>query len=297
MPKKSASKSNAARKRDHAKAAKPAPVVHEEIVIDPQNNLSFQNEKEVFDFFSPSIERLVADLRSKRTSQDLPLHDVEKFTEYVKGTLHQPDEVWEMAPIKTEDDQSLPVSAFLAQFKDTTYPAGLYYVVLAYMVDAEPRFVYLHFPTRDEKLFNAYRKGKLLYKRAHNVEEAGEHDALAEGDELATGLYKAMMVLRAPRDIPEEDFPDYQQLREEVLEQPTEIWRYPDMNGNVLVVFIRSYPGGEKSFYYVAVTLEEAVSETQSLLFSFPTHDASLVERYRRGESLAQETFVREESH
>jgi len=296
MPKKSASKSNAARKKGAVKAAKPAPVVHEEIVIDPHNNLSFQSEKEVFEYFSPSIERLLADLRSRRTSQDLPLHDVEKFTEYVKGTLHQPDEVWEMTPIE-RDDQALPVSAFVAHFKDATYPAGLYYVVLAYMVEAEPRFVYLHFPTRDEKLFNTYRKGKLLYKRAHNVEEASEHDALAEGDELATGLYKAMLTLRSARDIPEEDFLDYQQLRDEVLEQPTEIWRYPDMNGNVLVVFIRSYLGGEKSFFYVAVTLEEAVSETQSLLFSFPTHDSSLVDRYRRGESLSQETFVREESH
>ena len=268
----------------------------ETIVIDSRNNLAFETEKEVYAFFTPSIEKLLEELRARRRDRDVPLQDVEKFTPYVQGTLKQPDEVWELEPVEV-NGESLPVASFVAKFTDATYPQGLFYVVLAYMVEGEPRFVYLHFPTQDEKLYNAYRRGKILYQRSHDLGESLGHDALSEGDELAKGLYSAMLKIRSSRDVPEDEFPSYHGYRQSTLEEPDEIWRYSDPSGNVLVVFIKAISQNGISLYHLAVTLEEAMAETHSLLFSFPTRDMSLVERYRRGESLSQQSFVPEESH
>jgi hypothetical protein len=121
-------------------------------------------------------------------------------------------------------------------------------------------------------------------------------DALHEGDDLATGLYKAMLLLRSDKDIPEDEFIDYADCREETLEDADEIWRSGDSTGNVLVSFIKEF-SEEDEFYYVVVTVEDAPSGSHALLFSFPTRDKGLVDRYRHGENLQAEEVVQESSH
>ena len=71
------------------------------------------------------------------------------------------------------------------------------------------------------------------------------------------------------------------------------------MMGNVLVTFVRQIDDhpDETNLYYLVVTLEDTPSNSHSLLFSFPTKDVSLVERYRQGENLQADEVIHESSH
>ena len=85
-------------------------------------------------------------------------------------------------------------------------------------------------------------------------------------------------------------------MRFDALEDADEIWRSSDSLGNVLVSFIKEF-GDEEEFSYIVVTVEDAPSGSHALLFSFPTRDRGLVDRYRHGENLQAEEVVQESSH
>lgn len=130
--------------------------------------------------------------------------------------------------------------------------------------------------------------------------KGSEGDALYEGDPLACGLYKAMLRLRHPKDIEEKSFQKYLDFREITIEESDEIWRNTTAEKQTLVTFIKDFSTSkeeEKYLFYLAITLEENDSNTHSLLFSFPTNDNSLVDRYRHGENLQADEVIQESSH
>ena len=105
-----------------------------------------------------------------------------------------------------------------------------------------------------------------------------------------------MLLLRSDKDFAEDEFGAFSECRETTLEDADEIWRSSDSLGNVLVSFIKEF-GDEEEFTYIVVTVEDAPSGSHALLFSFPTRDKGLVDRYRHGENLQAEEVVQESSH
>lgn len=107
-----------------------------------------------------------------------------------------------------------------------------------------------------------------------------------------------MLTLRSEKDLPETEFHSLEHLRESTIEEADEIWRSNDLNGNTLVTFIKSCPDeGKGDVSYVVVTIEDTESSSHALLFSFPSIDQTLVDRYRHGENLQAEEVVQEASH
>jgi hypothetical protein len=115
---------------------------------------------------------------------------------------------------------------------------------------------------------------------------------------LAMGLYLSMLKVRSDQDIPQVQFKDYADLRESTIEDPDEIWRKSDLNGHQMVVFIKEFPDhATPDLTYIVATIEDEGQSVHTLLFSFPTHDATLVDRYRMGENLQAEEVIQESSH
>ena len=54
---------------------------------------------------------------------------------------------------------------------------------------------------------------------------------------------------------------------------------------------------GVEDLHYIVVTEEDTEAQVNSLLFSFPTNDTTLVDRYRQGENLEAEEVATESSH
>jgi phage-Barnase-EndoU-ColicinE5/D-RelE like nuclease2 len=265
-----------------------------EIVIDEDKGLRFNSEEALYKHFGPAIQVLEDELEGVWSKDDIPRSEFDDYDELLTQVLEEPEEIW-------EDDLTVEGTTFFNylgafEFNNET----IYYVAVTYVADNTPTFVYMHFPSRRPEMLDHFRRGESLYNRAQKDVEQGavEGDALSEGDELAVGLYKSMLKLRGENDIPESAFQDYVQYREETIEEPDEIWRSTEVKNSVLVSFIHEFMSAEgKEFHYVVVTAEDGNSGSHLLLFSFPTVDASLVERYRHGENLQAEEVVQESSH
>lgn len=259
------------------------------IVIDEQKGLVFNSEEELFAHFQKDIRILENEFFSRRDEKkDFSESELEKYEKNLEDTLEAPDEVWMFEIEGIEGD----VYVFIKELSK-----GVYYIAFAYLTDGSPNFVYLHYATKDKSMLKAVRVGESLPIRDSSVPAGAlEGDSLYEGDDLAKGLYDAMLLLRSDKDIPESDFFQHADLRELTVEAADEIWRSSDSLGNVLVTFIRE-SDEEGGPHYVVVTVEDEPSGSHSLLFSFPTTDSQLLDRYRHGENLQADEVVQESSH
>lgn len=278
-----------------ARRRRPTP----KIIIDEANGLVFSSEEELYRHFNAEIEKLEKEFFKLRRRDDIPEGEFARFEQNLTALLEDPDEVWEDKTSLANRQLIIYLRKMSEAGEDGDRPA-VFHVAVCYLTNDIPSFVYLHFPTTDEDLVNKYRRGEMIYDRSLRDIPIGamDGDALSEGEELAEGLYQAMLKLRSEKDIQEDNFPEYFALREETLEEADEIWRSADSMGNVLVTFIKEFHDiQDEDVQYLVVTLEDAVSNSHSLLFSFPTRDRSLVERYRHGENLQAEEVVQEASH
>lgn len=271
------------------------------IVIDEANGLVFSSEEELYSHFNQEITGLEKEFFSLREGGDISEGDFSKYESNLAMLLEDPDEVWEDP--STLKGSERPLIIYIRRMRsknDFGSGQNLFHVAACYLTEDVPSFVYLHFPTRDSNLVDKYRRGAMIYDRSQRDIAIGamDGDALSEGEELAVGLYRAMLKLRSDKDIPEENLPEYFQFREETLEEADEIWRSSDSLGNVLVTFIKEFHDvNDEDIFYLVVTLEDAASNSHALLFSFASRDRGLVERYRHGENLQAEEVVQEASH
>lgn len=281
------------RARTKKKRIRPRKTRTPEIVIDRQAGYVFKSEKEMLEFFAPQIERIESDHQKWLDDGNETDLGVDAEAE-LDLTLEEPQEIWH----DPQTFKEFPIFHFIRPLESVE----AYQVAVTYVSsEDEPTFLFLHFVTSDLDLVNRYRRGELIYDRA--FEEVGfgalDGDALSEGDPLAMGLFISMLKVRSDKDIAEDDFKKYgEELREETIENADEIWKNADLTGNQIVTFIREFPDHEvRDMHYIAVTQEDPASKVHSLLFSFPTSDLSLVDRYRHGENLQAEEVTQESSH
>lgn len=269
----------------------------EYIVIDEANGLIFENEADLFGYFEENIQALEDEYQAVRSEEDFNDEEQLNLQDYLESTLDEPDEIWQ----DTQTFPDLAIHHFVRSFE--VGEQVFHYVAVAYVTadDSYPSFVFIHFPTKDLRMLQNYQRGDLVYDKKYEYVQDGaiDGDALGEGDPLSMGLYIAMMKVRGEKDITQDKFRDFADLREDTIESADEIWRKNDLEGNVLVTFIKEYPDHEtvKDLTYIVITQEDDTSNVHSLLFSFPTNDNTLVDRYRQGENLQAEEVVQESSH
>ncbi len=265
-----------------------------EIVIDRDAGLVFQSEKQMFAFFEPQIQQVEKEFLALKKKDDIAEDEIKDIESELDLTLEHPAEIW-------YDEKTLkeyPIFHFIRPLDNY----DCFHIACAYVSsEDEPTFVFLHFVTKDLQLLDQYRRGDLVYDRAFEEIEFGmlEGDALSEGDPIAMGLFLAMLKIRGDKDIPFDKFKELGAIhREETIEQADEIWRNNDMRGNTFVTFIKEFSDIEvKDLFYVAITHEDSNTNVHSLMFSFPTNDETLVDRYRHGENLQADEVVQESSH
>ncbi|MCB0413012.1 MAG: peptidase [Bdellovibrionales bacterium] len=272
--------------------------IEDSIVIDQEKGLIFSSEEELYQHFFQEIETLESQyFEYRRNVNDIPESEFGDHEDKLGLTLEVPDEVWKAELIEGHDFH-VYIKVFGGESESDEV---VFYTAVAYLTHKIPSFVYLHFPSREEDLVDRYRVGELVFSRAQAMAAPGaiDGDALGEGDDFAIGLYEAMLMVRGARDITEEHFKDYAHLREESVEQADEIWRSDDSMGNVLVNFIKEFPDERdgQGVFYIVVTIEDIPSNSHALLFSFPTCDHNLVDRYRHGENLQADEVTQEASH
>ncbi|MCX7978096.1 MAG: PBECR2 nuclease fold domain-containing protein [Bdellovibrionaceae bacterium] len=268
------------------------------IVIDEKQGLIFEDEDSLYAYFEPTINHFEKFYQDHRSSEDFTDSEQLQLEAYLDSLLERPDQIW----LDERTNPEIPLHIFIRHFEDQNL-GHFDYIAVVYVSteDESPTFVLTHLPTRDPRLKALFQTGALLWDHRFEEVEPGslDGDALGEGEPLALGLYMAMLKLRSEKDIPQEKFREYSKLREECIAEPDEIWRKIDSEGRGLVTFIKEFHDyeGTRDLTYVAVTLEDPQSGVHSLLFSFPTTDQSLVDRYRQGENLQADEVASESPH
>ncbi|MGZ6470184.1 MAG: PBECR2 nuclease fold domain-containing protein [Bdellovibrio sp.] len=289
--------SDMAKTKSRAKKKTTGPAEKEYIVVDEAAGLIFESENDLFGYFQSAIQKLESEYQSLRSPEDFSDEEQISREHFLEATLDEPDEVW-------MDDKTFAdfvIYHFIKSFEEGA--ESFKYVAVAYVSseDEYPTFVFIHFPTKDNQMAQNYQRGELVYDKSYEEVSAGsvEGDSLGEGDPLAMGLYLSMIKLRNEKDIPQDQFKDFAALREDTIENADEIWRKNDLDGNILVSFIKEFPDHEtvKDLTYIAVTQEDEQTNVHSLLFSFPTTDNTLVDRYRQGENLQADEVSQESAH
>ncbi len=279
--------------RGHKKKSAKA---EELIVIDEKAGLIFESEKALDGYFNRHIDELETQYTTHRKSTDFSDKAQVKLEKHLEEVLAAPDRIWKDS--KTFSDLVIHIYTKEIQAKSQDF----IYIAICYVtVDEQvPTFVLTHFPTKDQELHKHFKKGELIYDKVFEkvAEGALEGDSLLESDGLALGLYLSMLKVRSDQDIPQSEFKNFADIRESTIEEPDEIWRKSDLSGHQLVVFIKEFPDHATSdLTYIVATVEDEGQAVHTLLFSFPTNDATLVDRYRMGENLQAEEVVQENSH
>lgn len=286
-----------AKTKSRAKKKTTGPAEKEYIIVDEAAGLIFESEKELFGYFENAIDKLESEYQSLRSPDDFNDEEQIAREHFLEATLDEPDEVW----MDDKTFEEFVIYHFIKSFDEGA--ERFKYVAVAYVSseDEYPTFVFIHFPTKDSQMAQNYQRGEMVYDKAFEEVSSGsvEGDALGEGDPLAMGLYLSMLKVRGEKDISKEQFQEYANLREDTIENADEIWRKNDLDGNILVSFIKEFPDHEtvKDLTYIAVTQEDEQSNVHSLLFSFPTTDPTLVDRYRQGENLQADEVSQESAH
>lgn len=269
----------------------------EMIIIDENQGLIFENEKTLFGYFSKpisDIESLYERLYEEKI--DFSVEEQIQLESYLEITLDEPDEVW----VDDETYEGIITHTLIRTVE--TKEQVFYYIAVVYLntEDSYPTFVFFHFPTKNKVLLDAFREKEIVFHRKLEAIQfaAIEGDSLIEGDYLAIGLLESMLKLRSEKDIAQEKFQELVECRDSTINTPDEIWRKVDSEGHVLVVFIKEFTEMNiPDLHYIVVTEEDSESQVNSLLFSFPTNDSNLVDRYRQGENLEAEEVSTESSH
>lgn len=232
-------------------------------------------------------------------------------------TLEDPDEVW-----MDETETGERHFTFIGHFRRGE--ERLSQVVICLTIDGVPSFIFLSFCTRDEDLIEEYRRGKdmlaanddsqqaqgqppepeLVPDTVSTVPEPEPGVAEAEGG-YASEFERMYAEMRQPGDIPREQFVHFEDYVEPTIEDPDEIWKFVDDEGNEWLTFIARHSCSPAEiddddelesvdeFMMIAVCAPEIEGSSRTLeaVFAFPTIDAGLVQHFRKGINSLNKAF------
>jgi len=150
----------------------------------------------------------------------------------------------------------------------------------------EPTYIILSFPTRDKKLAEEFRRGQKLERKDDDDEAAEPEVSSVLADDFLSrqgnAIEEEMLRHRDATDIPQKEFEEYVHLVDQTIENPDEVWELQDEGDNPILTLIGQHD--ENLHYVVICTIDQNQGqESWRVIYSFPTRDVSLVQRYRRG--------------
>lgn len=251
------------------------------VFVEEESNRFFCSEKCIRTYYDPMSEFYRKQSIEVRDPHDIPAADFSDYESYAPLCLSNPDEVWVDT---TESGETFTL--FHANF--TNEGGRFTYIVVCFCIEFEPTYILLSFPTRDKKLVEEFRRGEktVIQESEEDMVSEPEVSSILTEDFLAkqgNAIEEEMLRHRNAQDIPASEFEEYAHLLDQTIEDPDEVWELQDDGNNTLLTLI-SQP--EERLYYVVICTYDQSSvgqESWKVVYHFPTNDAALVQRYRRG--------------
>ena len=250
------------------------------VYVEESANRYFCSEKCIRSYYDPMAEYYRKQMLEVRDPHDVSEGDFAEYESYAPLCLSNPDEIWADT---TEFGET--IYFYLANF--TNEGGKFTYIVACFCLEDEPTYILLSFPTRDKKLAEEFRRGEKLEIKEEDEEttEPEVSPVLAE-DFLArqgNAIEEEMLRHRDPTDVPQSEFEEHIHLVDQTIENPDEVWELQDEGDNPILTLISQH---EENLHYVVIcTFDNSEGqESWRVIYSFPTRDPALVQRYRRGQ-------------
>jgi hypothetical protein len=272
--------------------------------------------------FAPEIERLEKEYMRRLTPRDLNSDEREALDHLRWITLQEPDEVWREKTLSGDFRYTM-----ISEFQPGDKRVWSVCICLFLRGEPSFLFIAFptknaamvnHYRRGERVEWTKPERAATEQSEGHENEDAELADgADAEPTDRLADPWTEEETLRAQlvqerdeSDIPAEEYALYQDCLQEALDAPDEVWsldlgaeqdsevdeasaasgsgeeRDRDTDRNTrLYHFIKHY--SDRGFWYVVIARETDDEDEIELLDAFPTRDANLVERHRRGSAEA----------
>lgn len=248
----------------------------------------FCSEPCIQEFYGPMARFYYQEHHKLRDPHDIPEQDFKAYEEYSVLTVDTPDELW-----LEENDAGEEYYFYIKEFSDAG--GKFYYIIMTFCLERDPTFVLLSIPTRDKRILEHYRRGKRITKQDQEQEaqlpvnhaqqsKTPQHENIM--DERARALKEEMLRNRRKNDIGPNEFDEHSYLLDETIENPDEAWEMEagEEGDDSILTLITQH---DDRLHYIVICGVDDRSDPEApawrVLYHFPTGDAGLVQRYRRG--------------
>jgi hypothetical protein len=261
------------------------------LFVEEDSNKSFCSDKCIEGFFSPLVDYY--DSEEKKFRSELDLHekhlvDFLSDDEKIDELLTTPDEIW-----CQENEFQDKLYTLIKRFK-IDHDKSFSLIVLSFMYADKPSFILFMTATEDERVLEKFKVGT---KTEMSISKSSSSSSVLEIDAETLTLLESkkssylaeMLDKRSPADIPFESFHLYEEYLDPTMQNPDEIFKLKDDEGDEIFTYIKAQVKDTISFYYLVVcySLKQGPSkdkETLIPILSFPTLDGELYSNYKLGE-------------
>ncbi|MFZ4713597.1 MAG: hypothetical protein ACOYL6_07795 [Bacteriovoracaceae bacterium] len=225
---------------------------------------------------------------------------------YIQKTLEKPQEIWEDV-----NELGEKVYFFFAHYDEKDFPFTM--IIITYMYQKIPSFVFFQTVTNSEEILNEYRRGEKVsdipkfFEKEHGEAQESEKPrsnnevqvelTQVEMDSLErkkSSLLAELLQKRLPSDIPFENFYLYDVYIPSTIDVPDEVFSFDDEEGDELFVYLKGHAQGGVTFYYIVLCTKLNMNQKDNTqeevlypILSFPTLDGKLYRQYCRGEKIS----------
>ncbi|WP_127717638.1 hypothetical protein [Halobacteriovorax sp. HLS] len=267
------------------------------LFVEAGSTRSFCGEKCIEDYFKPITDQFEArekELRKKYAVETESCLDFLNDISVMEAVMTLPDEIWCL-----ENGIQEEIFSFIKKIEHEG-AAPFYAIVLCTIFDTYPGFVLLSTITESKFLMEEFRIGE-----QRDVSSHFEDDTHLEDNELGVTssdvetIEKKKSELLAKHlenisiaDIPVEKYELYDEYLATTMQNPDEVYKKDDEQGDTLYTYIKAYDKEGVSFYYfvICIRLDIDTSEGEEIIvpvFTFPSVDGDLYRLYHDGEQVS----------
>lgn len=279
--------------------------------VDDTSCRGFCQEACIENFYRPIFkfyEKKEKKLRETFNCQQEKCRSLVQDIHLVERALKHPTHVYEV-------ENKLGESLYAIHYRHKREQQNCWLISLCLISDGTVSFIMLITATENENLRKAFMIGEevkdinqlLSPDVSLNVEKReNDHGAdltsfqnievssetLEAAEQKKSELLAKLLENRLASDIPYESFHLYEDFTAETLENPDEIYKYTDSQGDELLTYLKAHEQSGIPFFYFVICLnlgDQYTEQGQALLpiLSFPSLDGELSRIFRAGEKIS----------
>jgi transcriptional regulator with XRE-family HTH domain len=271
--------------------------IEDMLFVEEGRTRGFCSENCIEHFFKNAISHYESLDKKYRKEKKLDREDALRFVgipKYMEAVIRRPTEVWRL-----ENNLGEEVYAFMATLRDdANVPFEM--IILCTVLDNRPAFIFLATATRNSEYASLFRIGEEIKQKDRFYDTPSEGHELGEIDRETLDIiegkkskYLATLLEKmSPADIPFEDFMYYDSYLAPTLENPDEVYKYRDEDGDDIIITIKAHEKNQVSFYYFVICLvdkDKSFEDGDTIypILSFPSSDGEIYHTYKRGTLLS----------